>query len=98
MRASAIHSLLSPEHGPECVPLVKPLPNEVLETADHALHDLIFGVAIAKIQRVLEVNGVSPKCGSELRRRHEDHAGLERNRCGTTEHDCIASKKANRNA
>src|SRR6266571_7985150 len=86
MRASAIHSLLSPEHGPECVPLVGALSDELLEATDHALHHLLFGLATVQIQGRLEVDAVPPRRCSELCRGHEGRAGLDRNRGGAARH------------
>src|ERR1700704_2744007 len=98
MHASAIHSLLSPEHRPECVPLVGPLFDEVFETIDHALHDLLFGFAFVKIERAIEVNGVSTRRRTELRRRDEGRAGLERDRGWAAGHDGVPPKKAHGHA
>src|SRR6266700_1519460 len=93
MRASAIHSLLSPEHGPECVPLVGALSDELLEATDHALHHLLFGLATVQIQGRLEVDAVPPRRCSELCRGHEGRAGLDRNRGGAARHITRPPKK-----
>src|SRR2546427_5418854 len=56
MRASATHSLLSSEHGPERIPLVRALPDEILEAIDHALHQPLFGLTLVQNKRRVDVD------------------------------------------
>src|SRR5437016_4675118 len=93
MHASATHSLLSPEHRPECIPLIGPLPDEVFETADHALHDLLFGLAVVKSERRLEVYVVSPRRSPELRRGHQGRPSFEGDRGRAAGHYRPAAEK-----
>src|SRR6266849_3221698 len=87
MRASATHSLLSPEHRPERVPLVRTFPDEIFEPIDHALHHVFFALALAQGERRVELDAKVTWRRRELVCGHQCRSGLERQRGGATRHD-----------
>src|SRR5437899_10448673 len=86
MRASATHSLLSSEHGPERIPLVRALPDEILEAIDHALHQPLFGLTLVQNKRRVDVDAKATGRRRVLVGRHEGRPGLERQGGGTARH------------
>ena len=44
------------EHGSERIPLLGPLPNELLEAMHDPLHEILFALAVGPRQGRLEVN------------------------------------------
>src|SRR2546428_13631024 len=77
MRASATHSLPSPEHWPKRVPLVRAFFDEILEPLDDALHEVFFGVPFVDAQGSIELDVMTTRRDRVLASRHQGSPGLE---------------------
>src|SRR3989442_824874 len=87
MRASATHSLPSPEHWPKRVPLVRAFFDEILEPLDDALHEVFFGVPFVDAQGSIELDVMTTRRDRVLASRHQGSPGLEGKCGGGAPHD-----------
>src|SRR6266849_1108965 len=94
MRASAIHSPLSPEHRPKRVPLFGSLSDEFFETVDHSLHEVLFALAFVHWESGVEVDVVAARRRRVLGGGHQLCSGFERERSRSAGNDRAPAEKA----
>src|SRR5229473_8008082 len=94
MRASATHSLLSPEHRPKRVPLFGSLSDEFFEAVDHSLHEVLFALALVHCESRIEVDMVATRRRRVLGGWHQSRSGFEREGSGTAGHDRAPAEEA----